>query len=71
MRIGEKIRKLRKERGLSQQKLADEIDAYQSNVYLWEKGKAKPRKRSIEKICSALKITLTEFEKGVDSVDIR
>ena len=71
MRIGQRIRQLRRERGLSQQKLANEIDAWQNNVHLWETGKAKPRKRSIEKICAALDIALDEFMMGVDVSDIR
>lgn len=70
MKIGQRIRQLRNERGLSQFKLAVEMGATPYQIYTWEVGRTRPRKQSIERICAALGVPLSEFVKGVDIHDI-
>lgn len=70
MKIGQRIRQLRHERGLSQQEVADELNSYQHIICRWERGKVKPQKKSIERICAALGVSLSEFVEGVDIRDI-
>lgn len=61
MRIGQKIRQFRRDRGWSQQDLADTADTHQHTVCTWEQGKVKSRRKSIEKICEAMHVSIDDF----------
>ena len=50
------IKKLREERGLTQQELADGIGVRQSTVNMWEKKKSFPYRKNMEKLAQFLKI---------------
>jgi len=62
MGYGERIRKLRKKRSLSQKELAEKLgkNVKQANVSSWEKSTYPPLE-VIEKICTAMDITITDF----------
>lgn len=59
--IGKKIEKLRKERGMSQLKLANEAGLSQSYIPDLEKGLKCPTVETLDNICYALRISLIEF----------
>lgn len=59
--IGKKIEKLRKERGMSQLKLANEAGLSQSYIPDLEKGLKCPTVETLDNICYALRISLVEF----------
>lgn len=62
--IGTKIRKLREEKGLSQEKLVAKCDLSRQTLYLIEKGKKdNPSIKVLTKIANALEITLEELLK--------
>ncbi|MCL4417348.1 MAG: helix-turn-helix domain-containing protein [Actinobacteria bacterium] len=60
-KFGENVRKLRKERGLSQEKLAEMIKRDPRTVVAIESGKRNPTLNTIHKIAQALKISLLEL----------
>ena len=65
--IGERIKKLRKERGLTQEELADEMDvsiAYLSRI---ERGNSHINLKRIFEICNFLYAYLGELLMGVSS----
>lgn len=67
MTIGQKIRKLRKQRGLSQTKLAAILDnVTQTTISKWERNGCEPKLWAVRMLCSSFGITLDEFIEGVD-----
>ncbi|MCR5112799.1 MAG: helix-turn-helix domain-containing protein [Acholeplasmatales bacterium] len=65
-KIGEVVVKLRKEKGFSQEKLALEVGISRKGMHLIEAGKGEPKLESIEKICLALGVTVSDFFKLVE-----
>ena len=59
--LGNRIRKLREERNISQQNLAEMCYIEKSNMARIEAGRTNPTLHTMYKISSALKITLAEL----------
>jgi transcriptional regulator with XRE-family HTH domain len=59
--VGANIRRLRLERGLSQEKLAFEADLDPSYISHVETGAKSPTITTLEKIASALRVKLVQF----------
>ncbi len=59
--LGERIRELRKIRGLTQEQLAELIDVEQKHVSRLELGKSFPTIERLEKIAGALNVPLKDF----------
>ena len=51
MTVGEKIRAVRKEKGLSQKDLAEKTGLSIATIQGYEQGKYKPKIENIQKIC--------------------
>ncbi len=66
MNIGERIKTIRKEKGLSQQALATKAGLAKITISEYEAGKYKPRTENIIKIASALEVP--PFEIGGSSL---
>ena len=64
--VGQRIKQLRKERGLSQMQLAQKIYYGQKAVSMWERDKNEPSFNAVKALCSFFKITFEELTKGVD-----
>lgn len=62
-KFGERVKKLRKDRDLSQEELAELIKRDPRTVVAIETGKRNPTLNTINKIAQALKITLPELFK--------
>lgn len=60
-RVGEKIRLLRRQRGLSQEKLAEVIKMDFTSVNELENGKRNPSLKTIHKIAGALKVSVKDL----------
>lgn len=67
MNIGNNIRLLRKERGLTQMQLAEKIGAGVHTLKMWESGKHEPSVGMVNKLCDALGVTADEL-CGVENV---
>lgn len=66
MTIGQKIKQLRKQRGLTQAKLGQEIFYNYRCVGAWERGTFEPSLRAAKALCKYFNITFEELMKGVD-----
>ena len=64
--VGELIRELRKEKNISQEKLAEAIDSHQVYISEIENGDKLPSLTIIYKIAQAFGLTLTEFVRRVE-----
>lgn len=59
--IGNKIRKYRKENGLTQEQLADKINVTKSRVSNWEQGINRPDADIIGNICRTLNVSPSDL----------
>ncbi len=57
----EMLKHLRKLRGISQERLAEEIGVSRQTVYRWESGHAVPSQEDVENICHALGVDYAEL----------
>ena len=62
-RFGEQVKKIRKEKSMTQERLAELIDRDPRTIVAIEAGDRNPTLNTIYKIAQALKITLTELFK--------
>lgn len=69
MTIGERIKEVRKEKGLTQKKLGELSGIAESNIRKYENGKQNPKIETIQKIASALEINEYELQ-GITTQDI-
>lgn len=61
MSIGENIRKIRKEAGVSQAELADRLQVRQKDISRWESGVHVPTLEMFTKICKELNVSADEI----------
>lgn len=61
MDAGKAITRYRKQRNLTQAELAGLLDVHQTQIARWETGRSQPRQEYVEKICSALEITVDQL----------
>lgn len=62
MKFGDKLRKLRESRGLTQQQLAAMSGRPQQSIGRWEQGKQVPGFDAVHAVCAALGVRTTEFD---------
>jgi transcriptional regulator with XRE-family HTH domain len=63
MTIGDNIKRLREQKGLSQQDLAELMNVTHGAVSLWESGKRSMNVKQADKLAQALGVTLNELVK--------
>ena len=66
MTIGQKIKQLRKQHGLTQARLGQEIFYGQKTVSQWECDGCEPSLRAAMALCKYFNITFEELIEGVD-----
>lgn len=66
--MGERIRQLREERGLSRYRLAHMIHCEPISIMLWEDGNTIPTARSIGKLAAAFGVSTEYIINGGDAV---
>lgn len=64
MNIGDMILKLRKEKGLSQEEMAEKLKVTRQTVSKWETGESKPDFDKIIPLCDLFSITTEELLRG-------
>ncbi|MCC8049796.1 MAG: helix-turn-helix domain-containing protein [Clostridiales bacterium] len=67
--IGSYIAQKRKEKNMTQAKLAERLGVSNKTVSKWETGKCMPDYSVIEPLCSELEITVAELMDGENAVD--
>lgn len=65
MEIGQTIRELRKERGLSQEELAKLLFLSQDTISLWERGKSLPDVVAVIKLTKIFNVT-SDYILGIE-----
>lgn len=65
--LGEKIWRLREERGLSQEALAEKLDVSRQTVSNWENDKATPDAYKLRQLCEALGVSADELLETGDA----
>lgn len=63
-KFGKRVRELRKEKGLSQEQLAEKINRDPRTVVAIEGGKRNPTLNTINKIAQAVKTSLSDLFKN-------
>lgn len=66
--IGNKIKQIRKQAGLTQKELAKQLGTTQQNLAQYENGKRKPKIETLQKIADALDIKLSELISLNDAI---
>lgn len=65
MNIGKVIKELRKEKGMSQEQLADELFTSQDTISLWECGKSYPDVQAIIKLTEIFHVS-ADYLLGIE-----
>lgn len=68
MNVGEKIKKIRKMAGMTQEDLAEKINVSRQTISKWEKEISSPDLDSAIALCELFEISLDDFLKGGRSV---
>lgn len=63
--FGKRLSAIRKQKGMTQEKLADMVDVHRTYIGFIEQGKRNPSVSNIYKIAKALKIDITDLFKGL------
>lgn len=63
MNIGERIKRYRKEKGMTQEEVADRAGVTAASVSRWESGAWDPTFRDVEKIAEALGVAMEELTR--------
>jgi CheY-like chemotaxis protein/DNA-binding XRE family transcriptional regulator len=61
MRFNDNLKRIRGEKRLSQQKLADMLKIAQSTVGMWESGRRTPKLEEIERLAKVLRVTVNRL----------
>lgn len=64
IKIGDKIRKIREEKKITQKELAERLGTSQQNLAQYENGKRNPKIKTLQKIADALEIPVSELYEG-------
>ena len=64
-RLGAQLRKLRKQRGYSQESLAASVDLHRTYVGQIERGETSASVDNLKKLADALNLKLTDLVKGL------
>lgn len=68
MNINERLLKLRKEKGYSQEELANELNVSRQTISKWETGESNPDFDKIEPLCNLYGISADELIRGIKEV---
>ncbi len=61
MTLGQRIKKIRKEKGLSMEEFGKLLDASKGNVSMWESGKVTPSNERLKSIADLANISVEEL----------
>jgi transcriptional regulator with XRE-family HTH domain len=64
IKFGERVREVRKEKGLSQEKLANKADLHRTYIGMIERAEKNITLSNIEKIANALQISINNLFNG-------
>ena len=70
MLIGKQLKRIRREKNLTQKRLADICEVDQSTVSYWEKDLRAPKLKDVNKIAKALNVTVSRLLSQNNVVEI-
>lgn len=70
MMVGDNIKRIRKERGITQKRLGELCGIAEPNIRKYENGKQNPKLETVEKIASALGVTAFDL-MGIEYFDLK
>lgn len=70
MTIGDNIKRIRKEKGLTQKKLAELLKVTPQNLAQYENGRRLPKRETINKIANALEVDSVDLTDDTNEVNI-
>ncbi len=53
----QRLKELRKERGLTQKQLAEVLETTDDSIFSWEKGRSQPSIETLQKICNYFNVS--------------
>lgn len=53
----QRLKELRKERGLTQKQLAEVLETADDSIFSWEKGRSQPSIETLQKICNYFNVS--------------
>ena len=65
MTVGENIKAIRKKKGITQKKLGELCGIAESNIRKYENGKQNPKIETIDKIASALGVSIAQIKEDI------
>jgi len=65
VRLGQKIRKLRKEKGWSQEEFADKCEIGRAHMSLIERGRQNLTLATLHAVCKVLGVSMSGILKGI------
>ena len=68
MNIGERIKHIRKESGVTQKQLAEKLGMTQAAIVQFESEKSNPKIDTLKKIANALNVSVTDFLDDGESI---
>lgn len=68
--VGDNIKRIRKERGITQKRLGELCGIAEPNIRKYENGKQNPKLETVEKIASALGVTAFDL-MGIEYFDLK
>ena len=71
MKFNEKLIKLRKASGLSQEELGNKLNVARQTVSKWELGETTPEMDKLEELSDLFEISIDELVKDIDVQDVR
>lgn len=72
MTVGERIKKIRLEKGMTQKEVAEKCGINDANIRKYESGRQNPKLDTIEKIATALEVSpseLLDWNREIDDLD--
>jgi len=64
-KFGKRLAEIRKDKGITQERLAEMVDVHRTYIGFIEQGKRNPSIGNINKISKVLKVRLSELFKGL------
>ncbi|MCE7874642.1 XRE family transcriptional regulator [bacterium CPR1] len=64
MQFGKTVAHLRKQKGLTQVELAEQVEVHPSLVTRWERGLVQPRRKALDRLARVLDTTVQELMSG-------
>jgi transcriptional regulator with XRE-family HTH domain len=67
--LGQRLRRLRQQQGLSLRRLAEKVGVTATALHLWESGRRNPKQQHLQAFADAFRLTRAELIRGTEAGD--